>query len=122
MKIFLENSQFNLVRRGSLLYLIMIIFMTFSCDKKENLQNIRPNIILLLADDLGYNELGSYGQKIIKTPNLDRLASDGMMFTDFYAGSTVCSPSRAVLLTGKSSSHVSIRGNAAFVRDSVWEH
>jgi arylsulfatase A-like enzyme len=73
-----------------------------------------------LADDLGYNELGSYGQKIIKTPHIDSLANKSMMFTDFYAGSPVCSPSRAVLLTGKSSSHVSIRGNAAFIKDSVW--
>ena len=73
-----------------------------------------------MADDLGYNELGSYGQKIIKTPHIDSLAKKSMMFTDFYAGSPVCSPARAVLLTGKSSSHVSIRGNAAFIRDSVW--
>ena len=80
----------------------------------------RPNIVLLLADDLGYNELGSYGQKIIKTPYIDSLAKKSMMFTDFYAGSPVCSPARAVLLTGKSSSHVSIRGNAAFIRDSIW--
>ena len=121
MKIFLENSQFNFFRRCSLLYIIMIIFMTFSCDKKENLQNMRPNIILLLADDLGYNELGSYGQKIIKTPNLDRLASDGMMFTDFYAGNAACAPSRAVLLTGKKSSKVSIRGNAGYYGDDIWE-
>ena len=69
--------------------------------KKKVSQNVRPNIILLLADDLGYNELGSYGQKIIKTPNLDRLASDGMIFTDFYAGNAARAPSRAVLLTGK---------------------
>ena len=73
-----------------------------------------------MADDLGYNELGSYGQKIIKTPYIDSLAKKSMMFTDFYAGSPVCSPARAVLLTGKSSSHVSIRGNAAFIRDSIW--
>ena len=97
---------------------LFIVFLLISCQQDpEN----RPNIVLLLADDLGYGELGSYGQTVIKTPNLDELAEKSMIFTNFYAGSPVCSPSRAVLLTGKSSSHVSIRGNAAFVRDSLWE-
>jgi arylsulfatase A-like enzyme len=73
----------------------------------------QPNIIFILADDLGYGELGCYGQKQIKTPNLDRLALQGMRFTQCYAGSTVCAPSRAVLMTGRHTGHVSIRGNAA---------
>src|SRR3974377_1227539 len=60
----------------------------------------RPNIIFILADDLGYGDLGCYGQTKIKTPNLDRLAAEGMRFTDFYAGSTVCAPSRCALMTG----------------------
>jgi len=102
----------------SIIKTLIITFFLVSCSQKND---TRPNIVLLLADDLGYNELGSYGQKIIKTPHLDSLAKKSMMFTDFYAGSPVCSPARAVLLTGKSSSHVSIRGNAAFVKDSVWE-
>ena len=101
----------------SIIKTFIISFFIVSCSQKND---TRPNIVLLLADDLGYNELGSYGQKIIKTPHIDSLAKKSMMFTDFYAGSTVCSPSRAVLLTGKSSSHVSIRGNAAFIKDSVW--
>ena len=101
----------------SIIKTFIISFFIVSCSQKND---TRPNIVLLLADDLGYNELGSYGQKIIKTPHIDSLAKKSMMFTDFYAGSPVCSPSRAVLLTGKSSSHVSIRGNAAFIRDSVW--
>ncbi len=71
-----------------------------------------PNIIFILADDLGYGELGSYGQKRIQTPHLDRLATEGIRFTQCYAGSTVCAPSRAVLMTGRHSGHVSIRGNA----------
>ena len=72
----------------------------------------KPNIIFILADDLGYGELGCYGQKRIKTPNLDRLAAEGVRFTQCYAGSPVCAPSRATLMTGRHTGHVSIRGNA----------
>lgn len=71
----------------------------------------RPNIILIVADDLGYGDLGCYGQKAIQTPNLDRLAAEGMRFTQFYAGSTVCAPSRCVLMTGLHTGHCHIRGN-----------
>ena len=71
-----------------------------------------PNIILILADDLGYGDLGSYGQTSIKTPNLDRMAAEGMRFTNFYAGSTVCAPSRSVLMTGVSIGRNEIRGNS----------
>ena len=72
----------------------------------------RPNVVFVLADDLGYGDLGVYGQKLIRTPNLDRLAAEGVRFTDFYAGSTVCAPSRAVLMTGRHTGHASVRGNA----------
>lgn len=72
----------------------------------------RPNIILILADDLGYGDLGCFGQKRIKTPHLDRLAAEGLRFTDFYAGSTVCAPSRCVLMTGLHTGHCYIRGNS----------
>ena len=72
----------------------------------------RPNIILILADDLGYGDLGVYGQRIIQTPNLDRLAAEGVRFTQFYAGSTVCAPSRSVLMTGRHMGHTRVRGNA----------
>ncbi|TPN86228.1 arylsulfatase [Aquimarina algicola] len=78
--------------------------------KNTNL-NKKPNIVFLLTDDMGYGELGSYGQKVIKTPFLDSLAKAGMRFTDFYAGTSVCSPSRASLMTGLHTGHVSIRGN-----------
>lgn len=71
-----------------------------------------PNIILILADDLGYGDLGSYGQARIKTPHLDRLAAEGMRFRQFYAGSTVCAPSRCALMTGRHTGHARIRGNA----------
>lgn len=72
-------------------------FMTAFCSGS----NQSPNIILLLADDLGYSDLSCYGSQDVKTPNIDKLASKGMMFTHFYAGSAVCSPSRASLLTGR---------------------
>ncbi len=71
-----------------------------------------PNIIFILADDLGYGELGCYGQAQIGTPNLDRMASEGLRFTDFYAGSTVCAPSRCCLMTGLHTGHAWVRGNA----------
>src|SRR5687767_2312020 len=74
----------------------------------------RPNIIFILADDLGYGDLGCYGQKRIKTPNLDRMAAEGMRFTQCYAGSTVCAPSRSALLTGQHTGHTRIRGNARY--------
>ena len=70
-----------------------------------------PNIVYIMADDLGYGDLGCYGQKLIKTPHIDRLAERGMRFTDFYAGSTVCAPSRCVLMTGLHTGHCFIRGN-----------
>ena len=71
----------------------------------------KPNIIFILADDLGYGDLGCYGQKRIRTPNIDALAAEGMRFTDAYAGSTVCAPSRCCLMTGYHTGHARIRGN-----------
>jgi arylsulfatase A-like enzyme len=72
----------------------------------------KPNIIYILADDLGYGDLGSYGQQNIKTPNLDRMAEEGMRFLQHYSGSTVCAPARSVLMTGLHSGHTPIRGNS----------
>ncbi len=71
----------------------------------------RPNIIFLLADDLGYGELGCYGQKWIKTPNIDRIAAEGIKFTQCYSGNAVCAPSRCCLMTGKHPGHAFIRNN-----------
>jgi arylsulfatase A-like enzyme len=72
----------------------------------------RPNIVLILADDLGYGDLGCFGQKTLKTPRLDEMAKNGMRFTQFYAGCTVCAPSRCVLLTGKHMGRTVVRGNS----------
>ncbi len=71
----------------------------------------KPNVILIVADDLGYGDLGCYGQKLIETPNIDALAKNGIKFTQFYAGTSVCAPSRASLMTGKHTGHTSIQGN-----------
>jgi len=74
----------------------------------------RPNIIFIQADDLGYGDLSCYGQLKFKTPNIDRLAAEGMRFTQYYAGSTVCAPSRSALMTGQHTGHTRIRGNARY--------
>ncbi|MDZ7636859.1 MAG: arylsulfatase [Bryobacterales bacterium] len=74
-------------------------------------QSQRPNIIVILADDLGIGDLGSYGQKRIRTPNLDRMAAEGMRFTQAYAGSSVCAPSRCCLMTGLHNGHGRVRDN-----------
>jgi len=71
----------------------------------------RPNIIYIIADDLGYGDLGSYGQPIIHTPNLDRMADEGIRFTQHYSGSTVCAPARCSLMTGRHGGHAVIRNN-----------
>ena len=83
----------------------------------------RPNIIYILADDLGYGDLGCYGQKLIETPNIDKLAANGMRFTQHYSGAPVCAPSRCVLLTGKHMGHSYIRGNDEWAeRGKVWDY
>jgi arylsulfatase A len=71
----------------------------------------RPNVIFILADDLGYGDVGCFGQRLIRTPNIDRLAAEGMRFTQAYAGTTVCAPSRCALMTGQHTGHCPIRGN-----------
>jgi len=82
--------------------------LPFACQKSSR---PTPNIIYIMADDLGYGDLGCYGQPRIQTPHIDRLAAEGIRFTDHYAGSTVCAPSRCVLMTGKHTGHAYIRGN-----------
>ncbi len=79
----------------------------------------RPNVIFILADDLGYGDLGSYGQQVIRTPSLDRMAAEGLRFTQFYAGSTVCAPSRSVLMTGRHAGRTHVRGNASGTAQSL---
>jgi arylsulfatase len=80
-------------------------------DAKDGTRVDRPNIVLIIADDLGYGELGCYGQTMIQTPRLDELAAQGMRFTQFYSGSPVCAPARCMLMTGKHSGHAAVRDN-----------
>jgi arylsulfatase A-like enzyme len=98
--------------------LLMSISIFFSYCSRES--NPKPNILFLLADDMGYGEPGCYGQEMIKTPFIDSLATAGMLFTDFYAGSAVCSPSRSVLMTGRHAGNTSIRGNMGLYPDGSW--
>ena len=95
--------------QNSLLFLLGICFL--GCMNPQSKTASTPNIIYILADDLGYGELGAYGQTKIKTPNLDRLAAGGMRFTQHYTGAPVCAPSRYMLLTGTHAGHAYIRGN-----------
>ena len=91
----------RMIPSGALVRFVLGIALLTSVVATASAQVTKPNIIFILADDLGYGELGSYGQQQIRTPNLDRFAAEGMRFTQFYAGSTVCAPSRSVLMTGK---------------------
>jgi len=91
--------------------LACLAFLAVSKSALAAQRNDRPNIVLIVADDLGYGELGCYGQQIIETPRLDELARQGMRFTQFYSGAPVCAPARCVLMTGKHSGHAAIRNN-----------
>ena len=80
----------------------------------------KPNVVMILADDLGFRELGCYGQKLIKTPNVDELAAEGMRFTQHYSGNAVCAPSRCVLMTGKHPGHAFVRNNRSTPPEGQW--
>jgi arylsulfatase A-like enzyme len=86
------------------------VFPSFAGEQQGN--GKKPNIIFILADDLGYGDMGCYGQKLIQTPNIDKLAAEGMRFTQCYSGSTVCAPARSSLMTGQHTGHTRIRWNA----------
>jgi arylsulfatase len=107
---------------SKILILILCCVTLFGCNSK-NKEKRPPNIIYFLADDLGYGEVGIYGQTKIKTPNIDALARNGMMFTQHYSGAPVCAPARYVFLTGKHTGHAFIRGNDEWdERGDVWNY
>ena len=113
--------------------LIMIALVGTGCAApgsipRERSEASRPNIVLIVADDLGYGDLGCYGHPVAKTPHIDRLAQQGVRFTQHYSGSPVCAPSRCVLLTGRHTGRSIVRANweaggwgAAMTFDEAWE-
>lgn len=124
---FLESKNiggfkiYKMKKRIQILVCALSIVGLYACgSKSSDKKNVstttesnikKPNIIYILADDLGYGDLSSYGQKMFTTPNIDKLASEGMLFTQHYAGNTVCAPSRSTLLTGMHTGHTPVRGN-----------
>ncbi len=105
-----DNST-NFIRIVTFLLITIFLIVINSCSNNDH----KPNIIFIMSDDLGYGHLGCYGQKIIQTPNIDRLAKEGMLFTQAYSGCSVCAPSRNSLMTGQHSGHISVRGNGGGV-------
>ena len=114
-----SNSVMNMINANKkwgpvvpgLFFLVLGCFT--GCQQKHAAADL-PNIVYILADDLGYGDLGVYGQEKIKTPHIDKMASEGLLFTHHYSGSTVCAPSRATLMTGFHTGHTSVRGNREF--------
>ncbi len=97
-------------------WLALLFFTAFfvtntSAQKEQDVKTGKPNIIFIMADDMGYGEAGCYGQKIIMTPNIDRISREGIRFTDFYSGQAVCAPARCTLMTGYHTGHAYIRDN-----------
>jgi arylsulfatase A-like enzyme len=96
----------NILKTNNIITFILLLLAL-----STNAQSKKPNIVFIMADDLGIGDLGAYGQTKIKTPNLDKLAQQGALFTQFYAGTSVCAPSRASLMTGMHTGHAYVRGN-----------
>jgi arylsulfatase A-like enzyme len=103
-------------------YLLLFIPLAM-CNCTTRLQDPpvrKPNIVFIVADDLGYGDIGCYGQKKFFTPNIDKLAAGGLRFTNYYAGTAVCAPSRSALLTGLHTGHTPIRGNKEVLPEGQW--
>ncbi len=105
-----------------LIVLFLLTIVLFSCQnhQQESKEETKPNIIYILADDLGYGDLSCYGQTHFQTPNIDKMAAEGMLFTQHYAGTTVCAPSRSSLMTGQTTGHTPIRGNKEWKPEGQW--
>ncbi len=105
------------------IYIIAVAVLFFtSCQNtpKQIVEPTKPNIVYILADDLGYGDLSVYGQTHFQTPNIDKMAAEGMLFTQHYAGTTVCAPSRSSLMTGQTTGHTPIRGNKEWDPEGQW--
>ena len=109
--------------KKSILLIYLFSFILTSCNSSSNQEKAetqKPNIVYILADDLGYGDLSCYGQTHFSTPNIDKLAGEGMLFTQHYAGTTVCAPSRSSLMTGQHTGHTPIRGNKGWEPEGQW--
>ncbi len=109
------------------IFIVFSLFLSSSCQNQSKkdateggVEGSKPNIVYILADDLGYGDLGCYGQKNFATPNLDKMAEGGMLFTQHYSGTTVCAPSRSSLMTGQHTGHTPIRGNKEWQPEGQW--
>ncbi len=102
--------------------LSILIALTVSCQNRtaQKAAPLKPNIVYIIADDLGYGDLSCYGQTLFSTPNIDKMAEGGMLFTQHYAGTTVCAPSRSSLMTGQHTGHTPIRGNKEWKPEGQW--
>src|SRR4051812_32800055 len=107
----MNRTQHNLFRR-ILCCALLVVWASVAIGAASASRSTpsKPNIIFILADDLGYGDVGCYGQKRIETPRIDQMAAEGMRFTQGYAGATVCAPSRCVLMTGLHNGHGRVRG------------
>ena len=95
----------------SIVALSLTVSLTGAPISKKSQRQL-PNIIFIMVDDMGYHDLGRYGSKTIHTPNIDRMAAEGLRFTDCYSGDTVCAASRSTLMTGLHKGHTPVRGNS----------
>ncbi|WP_051107187.1 arylsulfatase [Niabella aurantiaca] len=107
-------------RNSGLIPVLIILLLVAEGSLIKIAAQQRPNIVLILADDLGYGDVGVYGQQKIRTPHIDRLAREGKTFRQFYTGTAVCAPSRSSLLTGQHTGHTPIRGNKRVVPEGQW--
>ncbi|HET9486371.1 MAG TPA: arylsulfatase [Chryseosolibacter sp.] len=107
----LSSNRQTPIRRGAVWIILIEVLLLATIPSSYAQRPAKPNIIVILADDLGYGDLSCYGQKRFQTPNIDKLAREGMMFTNHYSGSPVCAPSRSALMTGLHTGHTYVRGN-----------
>ena len=110
---------FTIKKMRFCLFSLLLLTLLPAC-RQEHREERLPNIVYIIADDLGYGDLSCLGQERFSTPNLDRLAAEGMIFTQHYAGSTVCAPSRSSLMTGQHTGHTPIRGNRSVQPEGQW--
>ena len=108
----MEQSAWSSIKLFLVILSSLILGLFQACSNSdESAAPSKPNIIFIMADDMGYGDLGSFGQQVIQTPHLDKMATEGLKFTQVYAGSPVCAPSRSVLMTGLHTGHTTVRGN-----------